>query len=149
MKPAKSSVNRRCRSAITTRSLPRSGGFRDGGRAHGRSEPRCLAECRIDAPLPTGAARTEMGYNVAVEPQRDKLLGGRLLPFALAAIRFNDVRHDFARRAHACPHFVGERRIVRIAKRSCPNFGVLLVSHRRELAQRLASRLCPLIVCSF
>src|SRR5262249_4441286 len=124
MKPAKSSVNRRCRSAITTRSLPRSGGFRDGGSANGRSEPRCLAKCRVDAPLPTRAARTEMGYNVAVEPQRDELFGGRLLQSARAAIRFNDVRHDFARRAHTCPHFVGELECIGILRNACPDFGI-------------------------
>src|SRR5215510_14875992 len=143
MKPAKSSVNRRCRSAITTRSLPRSGGFRDGGRANRRSEPRCLAECRIDARLPTRAARTEMGYNVAVEPQRDELFGGRLLQSARAAIRFHDVRHDLACRAHTCPHFVGELERIGVLCNTCPDFRILCVGHCRELAKRLASRFTP------
>jgi uncharacterized protein YcsI (UPF0317 family) len=74
-----------------------------------------------------------MGYNVTVEAQRDELLGWRLLPSARATMRFHDVRHDLARRAHACPHFIGELERIGILRDARPDFGVLCVGHGRKL----------------
>jgi hypothetical protein len=75
-----------------------------------------------------------MGYDVTVEAQRDELFSRRLLPSARAAIRFHDVRHDFARRAHACPHFVRELERIGILCNPCPDYGIFRVGHSRELA---------------
>src|SRR5437667_3575580 len=135
MKAAKSSANRRCRSAITMRSSPRSGGgLLDIARTIHRLEPRRLAQRQIDAPLPAGSARAEMGDDVAVEPERDELLGWRLLRPAPAAIRGDDLRHDLDGRAHAREHLVRPRRIVRVAQPACWHFGFLLIRHGCKLA---------------
>jgi len=90
-----------------------------------------------------------MGYNIAVEAERDELLDRRLLWSPPTTVCLDDFRHDFGRGAHACPHVVRKWGIIRIAECSGPDLSILLISHRRELAQRLAPRLCPFIIRFF
>src|SRR5712691_8635846 len=150
MKPAKSSANRCCRSATTKRSRPRSGGgLGDAARTILRLEPRRLAQRLVDALLPAGTALAEMRHHVAIEPDRDQLLGGRPLWPAPPPICGDDLRRSFDRGAHPAPHLLGHWGIVRVAERPGPDLGVLLVGHRCKLAQRLASCLRPTVICSF
>src|SRR6266478_2932396 len=96
MKPAKSSANRCCRSATTKRSRPRSrGGLGDAARTILRLEPRSFAQRLVDALLPAGTALAKMRHHVAIEPDRDQLLGRRLLWAAPAAVRGHDLRRGF------------------------------------------------------
>src|SRR5437867_3531753 len=147
MKAAKSWANRGFRSAITTRSPPRSGGgLLDIARTIHRLEPRRLAQRQIDAPLPAGPARAEMGDDVAVEPERDELLGWRLLWSAPAVIRGDDLGSDFDSGTHARPIFFGQLERIGVAGNPRLNLGIFFVGHRACRAQCPTPRLPPYVL---
>src|SRR2546430_13359503 len=69
---------------------------------------------RFDCDWSSDVCSSDLSDDIAVETQRDELLGRRLLWSAPAVIRGDNLGSDFDSGTHARPHFISQLECVRI-----------------------------------